>query len=155
MDNKLYIAFEQEGYVGECHKDILPSLENGRLRSLSKEVTTARDRVLSAGRHKVVVLDFCFGGNVQTVAVKSFGRQQSWKDRYDKKRGTKASRSYIAARFLQNHDIETPRPLAYLERWENNKLVYDWLLDENEDGKFDGYAEDASGNWQINTINDL
>jgi len=37
----------------------------------------------------------------------------------------------------------------------DGKLAYDWLIDENEDGKFDGYAEDLYGNWQINKINDL
>ena len=128
MDENTYIAFEQEGYVGECHKDLLPSLKNSRVRNLREEVATMQDRVLSLGRHKVVVLDFSIGGTVQAVAVKSFGRQQSWKDRYDKKRGSKASRSYIAAQYLQNHDIETPRPLAYLERWENNILVDSFYL---------------------------
>ena len=37
----------------------------------------------------------------------------------------------------------------------NNKIVYDWLIDDNEDGKYDGYAEDLSGNWLIKKINDL
>ena len=123
MDDKIHIAFEQDGFIGECHKDILPSLKNGRLRSLSQEVATAQDRVLSRGRHKVVVLDFSIGNSTQSAAVKSFGQQQAWKDRYDKKRGSKAARSFIAARFLENYNIETPRPLAYLERWEKNKLV--------------------------------
>lgn len=128
MDNKLYIAFKQDGFIGECHKDILPCLKNGRLRSLSQEVATAQDRVLSRGRHKVVVLDFSIGNSTQSAAVKSFGLQQPWKDRYDKNRGSKAARSYIAARFLESHNIQTPRPLAYLERWEKNKLVDAYYL---------------------------
>ena len=128
MDENKYIAFKQEGYVGECHKDLLHNLKNSRVRTLREEVASTQNRVLSLGRHKVVVLDFSIGDAVQAVAVKSFGRQQRWKDRYDKKRGSKASRSYIAARFLQNHGIETPRPLAYLERWENNILIDSFYL---------------------------
>ena len=128
MDDRLYIAFEQEGYVGECHIDLLSSLKNSRIKTLREEVATIQDRVLSVGRHKVVVLDFSIGDTVQAVAIKSFGRQQSWKDRYDKKRGSKAARSYIAARFLQNHDIDTPRPLAYLERWKNDILIESFYL---------------------------
>ena len=128
MDDKLYIAFEQEGYVGECHIDLLPSLKNSRIKTLREEVATAQDRVLSVGRHKVVVLDFSIGNSTQSAAVKSFGLQQPWKDRYDKNRGSKAERSYIAARFLESHNIQTPRPLAYLERWEKNKLVDAYYL---------------------------
>ena len=34
----------------------------------------------------------------------------------------------------------------------NDQLIYDWLIDENEDGKFDGYAEDLSGDWQVKNL---
>ena len=37
----------------------------------------------------------------------------------------------------------------------NDQLIYDWLIDENEDGKFDGYAEDLSGDWQVKKFNNL
>ena len=37
----------------------------------------------------------------------------------------------------------------------DGKLVYEWFLDNNEDKKFDAFAQDLSGNWQINKINDL
>ena len=130
MKENLYINFEQDGFVGECHKDILLSLKNGRVRALHEEVRSAHDRVLSRGRHQVVVLDFLIGNNSKAVAVKSFGRQYAWKDLYDKKRGSKAARSYNAARFLQDNDIGTPKPLAYLERWEKNSLVDAFYLSD-------------------------
>ena len=62
----------------------------------SQEVRTATEGVLVRKRHQVVVLDFEYNGNTHPVAVKYFGRQQGWKDRYDFKRGSKAARSFHA-----------------------------------------------------------
>ena len=103
--------------------DWLAGLAEGRLTDLREEVEGARAGVLARGRHQVVVLDFEYGGGVRPVAVKFFGRQRGWKDRYDLKRGSKAARSFRAASFLEAHGVGTPPPLAYLERWEGGRLA--------------------------------
>ena len=37
----------------------------------------------------------------------------------------------------------------------NGKLTYEWLLDNNEDRKFDGKAEDIDGDWKIDFTKNL
>ena len=91
---------------------------------------TASEGVLVRSRHQVVVLDFEFTGEVRPVAVKYFARQSAWKDRYDQKRGSKAARSFEAATFLQEHEVATPPPIAYFDRWEGNRLVESFYLSE-------------------------
>ncbi len=108
--------------------DWLASLRDGCLSGLRKEIETAQTGVLARGRHQVVVRDFDIGDTVQSVAVKFFGRQQGWKDRYDRKRGSKAARSFQAAAHLEAHGVATPPPLAYLERWENGRLMEAYYL---------------------------
>lgn len=128
MDEKNFITVSREGFDGKAREDWLACLDEGRLSRLREEVETATDRVLARGRHQVVVLDFEHGGRTQAVAVKYFGRQPGWKDRYDRRRGSKAARSFQAAIFLQSQGIATPSPLAYFERWEGNRLVESFYL---------------------------
>ncbi|HSK68840.1 MAG TPA: lipopolysaccharide kinase InaA family protein, partial [Candidatus Limnocylindria bacterium] len=62
------------------------------------------------------------------VAVKVFGRQRWWKDRYDRWKVTKAERSFRAACFLLAKGIGTPDPIAWLERWEGSRLRESYYL---------------------------
>lgn len=123
MNDTIFTALNQEGFVGMGRADWLAGLPGGRLARLREEIETAQTGVLVRGRHQVVVRDFEIAGTVQPVAVKFFGRQQGWKDRHDQKRGSKAARSFQAARFLEQHGVGTPAPLAYLERWEGGRLA--------------------------------
>ena len=122
------VSIEREGFQGRGRADWLAGLSEERLTGLHKEVKAAKDGVLAAGRHRVVVLDFERHGEKQAVAVKSFGRQTRWKDHVDGKRGTKAARSFRAACFLEDHGVDTPPPLAYLERWEGSRLVESYYV---------------------------
>lgn len=128
VDETKFKAIDQEGFVGLGRSDWLAGLTDGRLSALQEEVEKAREGVLVRGRHQVVVLDFEIAGEACPVAVKFFGRQQGWKDRYDFKRGSKAARSFEAASFLEAHGVATPPPLAYLERWEKGRLVECYYL---------------------------
>jgi len=98
------------------------------LSGLSERVKTATQGVLSDGRHRVLVLPLLLGGQEIQVAVKSFGGQGGWKDRYDAKRGTKAARSFKAAVFLKENGVGTPEPIAFLERWEGRTLVESFYI---------------------------
>lgn len=123
MDDKIFIAIDREGFVGKGRRDWLVGLTDGRLSALREGVEKAQEGVLARGRHQVVVLDFAIDGEACPVAVKFFGKQQSWKDRYDLKRGSKAARSFEAASFLEAHGVATPPPLAYLEQWRGERLM--------------------------------
>jgi tRNA A-37 threonylcarbamoyl transferase component Bud32 len=134
VDETKFTAVEREGFVGMGRSDWLTGLDDGRLSGLRKEIGLAREGVLARGRHQVVVRDFEFSGTNRPVAVKLFGKQQGWKDRYDLKRGSKAARSFRAASHLDAHGVATPAPLAYLERWEGGRLLECYYLSEYLDG---------------------
>ena len=97
------------------------------MSGLRNEVEVAHDRALALGRHQVVVIDFQYEGTMRPIAVKYFGKQSGWKDRYDRKRGSKAARSFKAASFLEKNKICTPPALAYFERWEKGRLAESFI----------------------------
>ena len=134
MMNTVFSEFNREEFVGVARADFLSKLPEGRLSGLRNEVEGARDRALALGRHQVVVIDFEYEGNMRPVAVKYFGMQSGWKDRYDRKRGSKAARSFKAASFLEKNKISTPPALAYFERWEKGRLAERFYLSSYFDG---------------------
>jgi hypothetical protein len=125
---------QQGRFVGEVRDDLAKSLGEERLDGLREEIESAKEGVLAKGRHRVVVLSFEIGGEIRQVAVKAFGGQQAWKDRFDLKRGSKAARSFQAAQFLEAHGVSTPTPLASLERWEGDRLVESYFLSDYLEG---------------------
>lgn len=134
MGRENFEKIEQGRFVGKVRDDLAKSLNRARLEGLREEVESAREGVLAKGRHRVVVLPFEIGGEIQKVAVKAFGGQQAWKDRFDLKRGSKAARSLQAARFLEDHGVSTPAPLASLECWEGGRLVESYFLSDYLEG---------------------
>ncbi|MEN8679095.1 MAG: lipopolysaccharide kinase InaA family protein [Akkermansiaceae bacterium] len=123
MSRPHFQKFERGRFAGEVRGDLLEALSAARLEGLREEVQTAREGVLARGRHQIVVLPFELGVEVVEVAVKAFGSQSGWKDRLDLKRGSKAARSFRAARFLTEHEVDTPAPLAFFEFWDGRRLV--------------------------------
>lgn len=83
---------------------------------------------LSKGADYVVKVPINTARGEIIVALKVFKRQSWLKDRYDRKHKSKAERSYNAARYLQEHSIGTPAAIAWLDRWENNRLIESYFL---------------------------
>jgi len=83
---------------------------------------------LSNGADYVVKLPLQTARGEILVALKVFKRQSWLKDCFDRKQKSKAERSYIAACYLQTHNIGTPAPIAWLDRWENNRLLESYFL---------------------------
>ena len=134
MEQGNFQAYDQGGVTGEVCCDLAGSVGQARMRALREEIFGAREGVLAKGRHRVVVLAFERGGSKLDVAVKAFGRQSGSKDRYDRERGSKAERSFRAARFLREHGVGTPEPLGYLDRWEGGRLLESYYFSEYLDG---------------------
>jgi len=109
----------QGSFSGEIRENLFASLDQAWLAKLGKRVLSEEKGLLSEGRHRVVVIEL---GEGMKLAVKAFGKQGKLKDRYDRKRGSKASRSFRAAAFLKEAGAGTPEPLGYAERWEGAVL---------------------------------
>src|SRR5690606_5164701 len=62
------------------------------------------------------------------ITIKVFKRQSRWKDWFDSHNKSKAERSYRAAVYLQDNNIGTPAPIAWLDRWENGRLIESYYL---------------------------
>ncbi len=79
--------------------------------------------VLQAGRHVTFRLAVEADGQTFDLVVKRFGRQPLQKDLWDRLRGTKALRTYLAADYMRAHAIGTVPPVACLERWKGLRLL--------------------------------
>lgn len=83
---------------------------------------------LSHGADYVVKYPLTFADGSKTVTIKVFKRQSFIKDWYDRRNKSKAERSFNAAIFLQQNRIGTPAPIAWLDRWENGRLIESYYL---------------------------
>ncbi len=67
------------------------------------------------------------------LAVKSFSRCGFWASRKARRYGSKAERSWRMARALEQNEIGTPRPVAFLDRWEGGRLTASYFVTAWED----------------------
>jgi tRNA A-37 threonylcarbamoyl transferase component Bud32 len=120
------------GSIGIYHGEIAPEFDKDILRSqlahISDLLTGDNIHRLSNGPDYVVKLPLQTESEEIFVALKIFKRQSWLKDRYDRKHKSKAERSYAAARYLQSHKIGTPPPIAWLDRWEDNRLLESYFV---------------------------
>lgn len=119
-----YTGIVAEGY--RC-SDFLSDLED-----IAKLVAAAEGAPISGGRNRNVKLAFTCGGRPLVVAIKSFGRQPLAKDRFDRLRGSKARRAWLAACALQLNRVGTPPPIGYLECWNKARLIESYYLAEHQ-----------------------
>src|SRR5690606_11461372 len=94
-----------------------------QLENLPHLLSSEKVERLSHGADYVVKLPFYISENDERpVTIKVFKRQSKFKDWYDRRNKSKAERSYRAAIFLQNKNIGTPAPIAWLDRWDGDLL---------------------------------
>jgi tRNA A-37 threonylcarbamoyl transferase component Bud32 len=84
--------------------------------------------VLTTGRNRNLKIDLVFGGRTLSVVVKSFGTPSSFKNAVARRRGSKARRSWLAATHLAEAGVGTPQPVAFFERWTEERLVESYLI---------------------------
>ena len=120
-------------FVGRLDSRFIEDLDETRLLDLSARIEGAVDGVLGTGRHRVVALPFVSEGKEVVLAVKAFGKQSGLKDRLDAKVGSKASRTFAAARFLEEKLIGTPQAIGYIERWDESRLKESYFLSVLQD----------------------
>jgi tRNA A-37 threonylcarbamoyl transferase component Bud32 len=119
--------------LGIYHGALAPEFDDDTLREqlvniASLLINNPNIVRLSNGADYVVKLPLQTAQGEIIVALKVFKRQGWLKDRFDRKNKSKAERSYTAARYLQAHDIGTPAPIAWLDRWKNNRLMESYFL---------------------------
>lgn len=83
---------------------------------------------LSSGADKVFKLPLTLGGSEILVTIKTFKQQSFLKDWHDRKHKSKAERSFRAALYLQEHNIGTPTPIAWLEKWQGKRLIESYYV---------------------------
>ena len=93
-----------------------------RLEALPSWLASASTVTLAGGRNRHLRVAGLLGTNGPDVVVKSFGRLSLFKDLRDRRRGSKARRSFAAAAHLVRNGVGTPTPVAWLERWRGGRL---------------------------------
>jgi hypothetical protein len=117
-------------YVGELAAAYRSPRTLAALAELRGWLEGPSAKVLAAGgRNRHICIDLPLeSGESTTVIVKAFGRQ-SWLNRLrDRRRGSKARRSWLAAAHLNAHGVGTPTPVGYLERWNGSRLEESYFI---------------------------
>ena len=118
--------------IGHYQGAIAPAFDNpviiAQLADIPKLLDSKKVERLSKGADYVVKLPLSTPTGEITATIKVFKRQSRFKDWYDRRNKSKAQRSYIAACHLQNNDIGTPAPIAWLDRWEQGRLLESYYL---------------------------
>ncbi len=118
--------------IGNYQGNIAPEFDDETLRAqlvrIAEQLHQPQVVRLSNGVDYVVKLPLQTATGEIIVALKIFKRQGWLKDRWDRNNKSKAERSYNAARYLQEHHIGTPAPIAWLDRWDDNRLLESYLL---------------------------
>lgn len=91
-------------------------------------------RLVAQGRNRNIRITLSLPGGTLDVMVKAFGMQPWIRDWRDRRRGSKAERTWRAAAHLGAHGAGTPPPIGYLERWEGGRLRESYYLAEYQDG---------------------
>ncbi len=119
------------GRISEKYKsdDLLADLRNiaGKVRSGSSlGPGTARNRNVIAR----LLLGKVESGSPESlqVVIKSFAPQPLIKDLIDRKRGSKAFKTWQAATALLEGGVSTPEPVCYVERREGNRLTESYYV---------------------------
>ncbi len=115
-------------YQGSLAPEFDDEILRAQLVQISALLKANNVTKLSDGADYVVKLPLQTAQGEILVALKVFKRQSWLKDRFDRTHKSKAERSYIAARHLQNHNIGTPAAIAWLDHWENNRLIESYFL---------------------------
>lgn len=97
------------------------------LAGLPERVAEAGEE-LRAGRDQVVHLSLPGGNGELDVVVKTFGRRSVIRDWSDRRKGSRARRSWDTARVLVDRGVHTAAPVACLERWRGRRLVESYFV---------------------------
>ena len=115
-------------YVGNISSRFDSTELMGQLASVPKWLDAGEVLPLSEGHDQVLKADLVIGGKIVSVAIKVFGRQSFFKDWFDRRNQSKAARSYNAGEFLYRQELGTAEPIAWLDRWDNGRLVESYYL---------------------------
>jgi len=118
--------------LGPYEGDVAPDFRNEAFVQILRELPThlPGDTGPQEEFRRSAVLRVELAG--QPMAVKVFPAQNVARSRIAGTRGSKAKKSWVVARALQQNNIGTPRPIAFLERWQVGLLqesyfITDWL----------------------------
>lgn len=89
---------------------------------------------LTAGRNRNVRIDLLCEREALCVVVKAFRKPSAVKNAIDRRRGSKARRTWLNAVRLSEAGIGTPQPVAFLEHWEEYRLIDSFFVTIHQDG---------------------
>lgn len=121
-------------YTGEIAAPCRAPELLAQLARLPELLSAPAARLIAEGRNRNIRIELPLQGGRRAVMVKAFGVQPWFRDLRDRRRGSKAARTWRAAAHLAAHGAGTPPPIGYLERWEGARLRESYYLAEHQDG---------------------
>jgi len=127
---RIYYSDETIGaFVGQVANEFRSPDMMEWLERVPALVNSADAVVLTDGRNRNIRLEADCHGKVISVVVKAFGKPSLLKNSVDRSgRGSKARRTWTASVHLNESGVGTPAPVAFLERWVENRLVESYVI---------------------------
>ncbi len=129
-------------YTGQLVESFARPELMASLSDLQRHLVRPDYLVLNDARSRTVCVPFPApdGGTVMVV-VKGFAKPPRARSHAYRWQGSKARRSFLMARFLREHDVGSPSPLGFLERWEKRQLVESYFLSEYQAEAVEAHSE--------------
>jgi tRNA A-37 threonylcarbamoyl transferase component Bud32 len=115
-------------FTGEIAKNFFSVEIRNQLENIDRLLASPATKRLSNGPDYVVKTPLRYADKYIDITIKVFKRQNRLKDWHDRRNKSKAERSFRAAEFLQAKQVGTPAPIAWLDRWENGRLLESYYL---------------------------
>ena len=125
-ENTFIVRTTIDGFEAQLNSQFFSKDQHLLLDNLKKSL--AASKKISHGKDYVVTASMELNGRIENVAIKVFAKQTALKDNFDRKNGSKAARSFEAASYLISHGINTPAPVACLDKWQGNKLIESYFI---------------------------
>ena len=124
--------------IGPYNGQISPAFDSPEflalVSALPERIEAADSVPLASGRNRIVHCAIPAAAPAERMVVKTFPPPSALKDRFDRLRGSKARRAWLAADFLHKRGIGVPEPVAYLERRDGRRLLDSHYLSVYEPG---------------------
>ncbi len=129
-------------YTGQVVERFLSPDFLAAVDDLPRCLFAPENRVLDELRNRTVCLPMPDpDGAMMTVVVKAFCRPSHMRSLRYRRHGSKARRSWQVARYLAERGVGTPKPLGFLERWDQDRLIESYFLTEFQAGAVDARSE--------------
>lgn len=104
-----------------------------RIKDVPALLRSPDAQLIAGGRNMIVRVRLPGRAQTADIVIKAFARQTLLKDAVDRRRGSKACRTWRAASHLRRHGIGTPAPIGFLECRRGVRIMESYYISEHQE----------------------